>query len=70
MLKVKVHESLAENNRLVITGTSGGSTANKILMADAALLNVGQSDSNDPTRNKIIEELQKIQKSSIGQKSP
>ena len=66
MLKIKVHESLAENNRLVITGTSGGSTANQILMADAALLDVAQSNINDPTRNKMIEELKRLQQSNQG----
>ncbi len=67
MLKIKVHESLAENNRLVITGTSGGSTANKILMADAALLNVQSSSIDNPSRNKIMEELKILRQSSSQQ---
>ena len=60
MLKIKVHESLAENDRIVITGTSGGNTANKIIMVDAALVNVSRSDSNGSVISKIIEELKKL----------
>jgi hypothetical protein len=37
-LKIQAQKALAENDMLVITGTSGGTRANKIIMMDAALL--------------------------------
>ena len=38
-LKIQVFEALASNDKLVITGNSGGLVANRMLMVDAALVN-------------------------------
>jgi len=56
-LKVQVFEALANNDRLVITGNSGGLAANRMLMVDAALVNSSMNDTSDPRRKAIIDEL-------------
>jgi len=42
--KIAAQASLASNKRLVITGTSGGKAANKMLVADAALADIQNMD--------------------------
>ena len=59
-LKVRVQEALADNEKVVITGTSGGVTANRMLMTDAALINTALNDISTPRREAIIGELRRL----------
>jgi len=57
LLKLKAQNALANNDKLIITGTSGGKAANKILMADAALKNKGLSTMSYDKRQVALAEL-------------
>uniref|UniRef100_A0A7S4NII5 Band 7 domain-containing protein n=1 Tax=Odontella aurita TaxID=265563 RepID=A0A7S4NII5_9STRA len=43
LLRLRAQDALASNDQLVITGTSGGKAANRMLLADAALSGLPQS---------------------------
>jgi hypothetical protein len=59
-LKIQVQAAMADNDKLVITGTSGGAAANLMLMADAALINGKLNDIPDSRRKIIMEELKRF----------
>jgi len=53
MRKIKAQDALANNDKLVVTGTSGGLAANNLLLVDAALKHV-KSGSNLPSERSYI----------------
>ena len=57
MRKIKAQEALANNDKLVVTGTSGGQTANQMLLADAALNNSKNRIKFTSGRSNILKEL-------------
>lgn len=59
MKKMNVQESLANNSKLVVTGLSGGEAANKLILADAALSNHGNTNNKDSgeERSRMLSEL-------------
>lgn len=56
MYLLKAQYALAENEKLVIIGTKGGSAANSLLQADAALSSVPE-DLEDQSRESILAEM-------------
>lgn len=62
MLKIRAQMALAENEMLVITGTSGGVAANNMLMVDASLINDINEQIPEPRRKRIFEELVRLSK--------
>ena len=56
-LKIQVQEALANNDRLVITGTSGGIAANRMLMMSAALVNSPLNEIPDTKKRVLLDEL-------------
>jgi len=57
MRKIKAQEALANNDKLVVTGTSGGLAANKMLLADAVLRNTKKRPKFTSERSNILSEL-------------
>lgn len=53
MKKIAVNESLAKNHKLIVTGTSGGDSANRLVLADAALSTMKEENSFFNTYNNI-----------------
>ena len=60
MQKIGVQESLSENDKLVVTGNSGGEAANRLVVADAAL-----SDIQERYRNKENKSLSNKERSRL-----
>lgn len=60
MLQIKAQQALADNDLLVITGTSGGDAANTMLMIDSALIKSTIDELPETftgTRESILENL-------------
>merc|ERR1712232_207242 len=62
MQKIGVQESLAQNEKLVVTGISGGNAANRLVLADAALKAIKENpnstyDISTAERSTILSEL-------------
>lgn len=55
--QIKAQEALANNDKLVVTGTSGGLAANKLLLADAALKHVKSGEQYSSQRSYILSKL-------------
>ena len=62
MLKIRAQMALAENEMLVITGTSGGVAANNMLMVDASLINNINEQIPESKRQRIFQELVRLSK--------
>ncbi len=60
VLQIKAQQALADNDLLVITGTSGGDAANTMLMIDSALIKSRIDELPETftgTRDSILENL-------------
>jgi len=55
--RLAVQDALASNEKLIITGISGGEAANQILLVDAALSDTNHLDMDGAERTKILSEL-------------
>ena len=56
--RLKAQAALASNELLVVTGTSGGTAANRLLLVDAALKDMGSRSSLDKEeRTAMLSEL-------------
>merc|ERR1719469_764139 len=57
MRRIKAQEALANNDKLVVTGTSGGLAANNLLLVDAALKHVKPGSNKPSERSYILSKL-------------
>mmetsp|Transcript_35357 Transcript_35357/g.46825 ORF Transcript_35357/g.46825 Transcript_35357/m.46825 type:complete len:90 (-) Transcript_35357:1429-1698(-) len=57
--KLKAQQSMANNGQLIVTGTSGGEAANRLILAEAALKDHAQTISRGQQRERsaILSEI-------------